>query len=135
MQNSQNIAMVFMQKRKAVTASIINQILSIYNIHITDEALKVLVNTPRLTFNDISKYLYKDQIFTDKLGKVNGKQVAGVYIFTHKETGAKYVGSSIQLATRLNRYLSKTYRVNGKFLPTRRVGKEGIENLVYRLYR
>ena len=70
----------------------------------------------------------KDPYFIEKLGKVKGKEVAGVYILViHivKETGAKYVGSSIQLATRLQRYLNKTYKEYGKFLPF--LSKEGIE--------
>lgn len=69
-----------------------------------------------------------DPSFIEKLGKVNGKEVAGVYIFTHKETGAKYVGSSIQLATRLQRYLNNTYKEYGKFLPF--LTKEGIERFI-----
>jgi hypothetical protein len=56
-------------------------------------------------------------VFKDKLGEAYGKAVAGVYIFTHKETGAKYEGSSVQLATRLRGYLNKSYKVYGKFLP------------------
>jgi hypothetical protein len=54
-------------------------------------------------------------VFKDKLGEAYGKAVAGVYIFTHKETGAKYVGSSVQLATRLSGYLKKSYKCMGSF--------------------
>lgn len=100
-----------------MTADVINSILSIYHIYTTNEELKLLVNTPRLIFNSIHKDLYRDPNFIEKLGKINGKEVAGVYIFTHKETGAKYVGSSIQLATRLQRHLRNTYKEYGKFLP------------------
>ena len=52
-------------------------------------------------FEDLYKDLYKDPSFIEKFGKAEGRAVAGVYIFTHKERGAKYVGSSAQLATRL----------------------------------
>ena len=40
-QNSQSKAVEFMLTEKAVTANVINKILSIYNTHTTDEALKV----------------------------------------------------------------------------------------------
>lgn len=125
MQNSQNIATKHIRSGEAITANIINRILSIYNLHVTDEALKALVNTPKLKFNNLNKSLYKDSSFIEKLGKMNGKEVAGVYIFTHKETGDKYVGSSVQLATRLQRYLSGTYKEYGKFLPL--LSKEGLD--------
>ena len=125
MQNSQNKAVEHMKSVRKVRADVINNILFIYNLHTTDEALKLLVNLPRLIFNCLHKDLYRDPYFIEKLGKMNGKEVAGVYIFTHKETGSKYVGSSTQLATRLQRYLSNTYVEYGKFLPF--LTKEGLD--------
>jgi hypothetical protein len=86
-------------------------------LHTTDEALNVLINAPFLMFNDLHKDLHKDPMFKEKLGKSNGREVAGVYIFTHKETGAKYVGSSTQLAVRIQGYLKGSYKEYGKFLP------------------
>jgi hypothetical protein len=82
MQNSQSKAVEFMRTGKAVTANVINKILSIYNIHTTDEALKIMVNSPRLTFNELSNHLCRDPAFIENLGKVKGKAVAGVYMFT-----------------------------------------------------
>ncbi len=108
MQNSLEIANKFILSGEPVTADIINKILSIYNIHVTEEGLNSLINTPRLRFDNLSKSLYKDSGFLDKLGKINGRVVKGVYIFTHQKTGYKYVGSSVQLATRLQRYLAGT---------------------------
>lgn len=84
------------------TASHINQILAIFNLYVTVKGLISLVNLPRLTYNNLSKSLLADPKFLRDLGKVNSKEVeGGVYIFTHHETGARYVGSSIQLVTRL----------------------------------
>lgn len=116
-QNIQFKAVDFIKSGKTVNANVINSILSIYNLHVTDESLNDLINTPVIIFNDLHKDLNKDSVFKDKLGEAYGKAVAGVYIFTHKETGAKYVGSSVQLATRLSGYLKKSYKVYGKFLP------------------
>lgn len=44
-------------------------------------------------------------------------QIPGVYIFTHKITGAKYVGSSSQLATWLYGYLKERHRPVGQLIP------------------
>jgi hypothetical protein len=68
-------------------------------------------------FNNIdtnqSKY-----IFTENIGSRSSKiQIPGVYIFVHKITGEKYVGSSSQLAKRLYGYLNYLYKPIGKFIP------------------
>ena len=47
-------------------------------------------------------------------------------IFTHKNTGSKYVGSSIQLVTRIQRYLAGTHREYVKFIPF--LKGEGLHN-------
>ena len=52
--------------------------MAIYNIYTTEEALKVLVNAPRLTFNDLKKDLHKDSSFIEILGKYSLKEVPGV---------------------------------------------------------
>ena len=43
--------------------------------------------------------------------------MSGVYIFTHKSSNYKYVGSSSQLFRRLLGYFNKTHKLTGKFLP------------------
>jgi group I intron endonuclease len=53
-------------------------------------------------------------------------QISGIYIFTHNKTGSKYVGSSSQLAIRLNNYIEKKYRPEG--LLRSLLYKEGISN-------
>jgi excinuclease UvrABC nuclease subunit len=53
-------------------------------------------------------------------------QISGVYIFTHNKTGSKYIGSSSQLAVRLNNYINKKDRPEGLLRPL--LYKEGIEN-------
>lgn len=126
MQNSLEVATKFIQSGEPVTADIINKILSIYNIHVTEDGLNLLINTPILIFDNLSKSLYKDSYFLEKLGKISDREVKGVYIFTHKKkTGSKYVGSSIQLATRLQRYLAGTHKEYGKFIPF--LSEEGLQ--------
>src|SRR5690606_18345362 len=91
---------------KPVTAKTINDILAYCNIRITDDILTDLINSPRLILNELDKKETM-QILRDKLGSPfipplrGGRkvQIPGVYIFTNKITGAKYVSSSSQLAT------------------------------------
>ena len=128
-QNSLEVATKFMNSGEPVTADILNKILSIYNIYITDEGLNLLINTPKLKFDNLSVSLHKDPEFLANLvaGAQNkDREVKGVYIFTHKNTGSKYVGSSIQLVTRIQRYLAGTHREYGKFIPF--LKGEGLHN-------
>ena len=93
-----------MQSGEPVTADILNKILSIFNIYITDEGLNLLINTPEFKFDNLSGSLHKDSEFLAKLvagAQIKDKYVKGVYIFTHKTKDSKYVGSYIQLVTRL----------------------------------
>lgn len=105
-----------MKSGLVVNADIINNILCIYNLHVTDEVLNNLINIPQISFGCLSKDLTKDLQFKDKLGVAN-RPVAGVYIFTPKWSGVKYVGSSTELATRLGGYLRSTHKEYGKFIP------------------
>ena len=52
---------------KPVTIDIINKILSIYNIYVTEEGLNSLINTPRLKFDNLSVSLHKGSKFLEKL--------------------------------------------------------------------
>jgi hypothetical protein len=45
----------------------------------------------------------KSQILSDNKGK------AGIYLWTHKESGKRYVGSAFNLSKRLTNYFSKAY--------------------------
>jgi len=58
------------------------------------------------------------KIIKDKIGGPWDKiQVSGIYIFKHKETGAKYVGSSSQLGLRVYGYLKGRHRAIGILIP------------------
>ena len=53
-----------------------------------------------------------------KLGSPNSKKrIPGIYIFTHLPTGKNYVGSSSELALRLNGYINLTHKRNGLLIP------------------
>jgi hypothetical protein len=108
-----------MTMAKPVNCKIINDILAYCNITINDEILQNLINSPRIVINNLdTEGSTTKKIIKDNLGLPSSKiQVPGVYIFTHKITGQKYVGSSSQLAVRLSGYLNNKYKTIGKFLP------------------
>ena len=101
--------------KKPVTFKIINEILSYCNISITEDILNSLINAPSIIIKNLDK---KEIVLKDNIGLASSKiQIPGVYIFKHKITGEKYVGSSSQLALRLSGYLNYTHKSIGKFIP------------------
>lgn len=118
-QHSHRLAAEHIKSGQPVTAKIINDIfLSRFcNIHITEDMLKDLLNTPRFVLNDLNKS-ETIKIIKDKVGSPSDKnQIPGIYIFKHKDTGDKYVGSSSQLAIRLDGYLKEKHRAIGLLIP------------------
>ena len=105
-------------KNKKVTNSlIINDILSYSGIKVTEDQLNELKSYPGHLF-DCSNILYLKNEIKNIIGLVGSKkQIPGVYIFTHKKSGSKYVGSSSQLAIRLNGYFFNKHKVSGLFIP------------------
>lgn len=102
---------------KPVTAKVINSILYNNNIKITEEILKDILNNPEYNFYNLNLNETIKSIET-LIGLPSNKiQIAGVYIFIHKKTGDKYVGSSSQLAVRLNGYLKNKHRSIGLLIP------------------
>jgi hypothetical protein len=117
----------------AVTAKKINEILAYCNIIITEQELKYLIDTPSFTLTNLNKKSITKEILKDKLGLPNGKQrIPGIFIFTHLSTGRKYVGSSSQLAFRLNGYINLSHRESGLLIPL--LKKEGLQNFSLQVF-
>jgi len=119
---------------KPITVNIINDILAYCDISITKDKLKDLLNSPKFLFSDLNK----DETIKplkNLIGSPSGKiQVPGVYIFKNKGTGDKYVGSSSQLAVRLNGYLKGNYKNVGLLIPLLNKGAENFTLEVIPLY-
>jgi len=115
-----------LESSKPVNSKVINEILSFCNLSVSDSTLESMLNSPRLLFNDLNKKETID-LLNHKVGLPYSKvQARGVYIFKHKLTGDKYVGSSSQLAFRLYGYLSLTHKSTGKLIPI--LKKEPLSN-------
>ena len=104
--------------RGKINLSIINSILSksLHNSGLTQKEFDILIQIKAIKFD----LPIKDKsAFSDVVGKYvrNGARgIAGAYIFTNKENGNCYVGSSISLASRL---------ATGYFVPV--LGKRKID--------
>jgi hypothetical protein len=115
--HSHILASECIKRGKPITANDINKILAYCNIKITEDQLKDILKTPSFVLN----HLDEDEnlkILKSKLGLPFWKiQIPGVYIFKHKDTGDKYVGSSSQLSIRLNGYFRNKHRSIGMLIP------------------
>lgn len=121
---SHQLAEDILKSGKHPSADAINKILFNCKIKITEEELKEIINLPKHVINT-KENLNMNKEINDLLGLPSSKkQVKGVYIFTHIDSGYKYVGSSFQLAVRLRSYIKNKDRCIGKFVPLLR--KEGI---------
>ena len=131
--HSHVIAFEQLNSGKPMTASKINEILAYCNITISDEKLKYLLNTPSFLLMDLYKKNITKQILKDELGVPYGKQkIPGIYIFTHLTTGKKYVGSSTELALRLNGYINLTHKESGLLIPL--LKKERLTNFSLQVF-
>ena len=116
-----------------MTASIINDILAFRNITVTEAELKDLLNTPSFLLRNLDSKKITRETLKNKLGSPYGKQkVPGIYIFTHLTTGRKYVGSSVELASRLNSYICLRYKASGLLIPL--LKKEKFQNFSLQVF-
>jgi hypothetical protein len=127
------LAIELINSGKPVNAENINEILAYCNIKITEQELKSLINTTSFTLTNLNKKSITKEILKNKLGLPNSKQrIPGIYIFTHTSTGRKYVGSSSQLAFRLNGYINLSHRESGLLIPM--LKKEDLKNFSLQVF-
>jgi len=92
-----------------ITSEVINKLLVNRQISITQDELDKIKNIPSVKFDlPLNDVTYR--AFASLVGKPAGTvRREGIYIFTHKGSGDKYVGSSNSLSRRLNQYFSKEH--------------------------
>lgn len=117
------------KKGNSTTSDIINNVLLNQKVSISQEELDKLLNISKVKFDlPISKETYPALLAL--VGKPQSRRSkAGIYIFTHKITNSKYVGSSNDLSRRFKQYFEKNVLFNNKttglLLPL--IEKEGFE--------
>ena len=103
---------------------VINNILLNQNLSVTKSKLEELLKVKGVEIN-LPVNSKEDKNLLDQLtGKSKYKGFFGVYIFIHKITGQKYVGSSNVLRRRMEYYFKGNFSCQGKFLPI--LQKEGL---------
>ena len=113
---------------KDITANEINKLLKNQKVSITEAELDKLKAIPGVRFNlPLNDQTYP--AFGGLVGKPNTRGIkAGIYIFTHITSGAKYVGSSNSLSRRLDQYFNFKHfnqKNSGLLIPL--INKEGFE--------
>lgn len=120
-----HLAIKYLKGVKPITAAKVNSVLAFSGISITQTLLDKFLSYPRLVFTNLSLHTLKSAEFLKYIGTIrNEKCRAGVYIWTHIQTGDKYVGSSSSLARRLEGYFKGSHANVGKLIPL--IQKEGL---------
>ncbi len=115
-----------------VTHLVLNNILLNQNISITSEKLETLLKVKGI---EIDLPMGEDKSLLNQLtGPSKYKGYAGVYMFVHKITGQKYVGSSNLLRRRMEYYFNGNFKLGGNFLPLlQREGLGAFKLIIFKL--
>jgi GIY-YIG catalytic domain len=123
--NLESLALEHINSGKPTTSTVINKILLNQNLSVTESKLEELLKVKGVELDlPISTPEYKT-LLDELAGKSKYKGFSGVYIFIHKSTGHKYVGSSNLLRRRMDYYFKGDFPLAGKFLPL--LHKDGLK--------
>ncbi|KAG0122703.1 GIY endonuclease, partial [Tuber indicum] len=122
--NPESLALEHINSGMPITHSVINKILLNQDLSITNNKLEELLKVKGVEI-DLPVVTPEDKKLLAKLTGISKyKGFFGVYLFIHKNTGQKYVGSSNLLRRRMNYYFKGDFPLAGKFLPL--LHKEGL---------
>jgi hypothetical protein len=121
----ESLALEHINSEKPTTSSTINKIILNQNLSVTDPKLEKLLKVKGVEWDLPISTPENHQLLAELTGKSKYKGFSGVYIFIHKNTGHKYVGSSNLLRRRMDYYFKADFPLVGKFLPL--LHKEGLK--------
>ena len=108
------IALEHINSGNPITSEVINSVLLNQNVSITQKELDDLLSLPKVNFD----LPITDQTYPALVGLIgkpgSRRSKAGVYIFSHKYSDKKYVGSSNDLARRFKQYFEKNTLFSNK---------------------
>ena len=124
--NPESLALEHINSGKPTTSSVINKILLNQNLSVTDSKLEELLKVKGVEMDLPISTPENHELLAELTGKSKYKGFPGVYIFIHKNTDQKYVGSSNLLRRRMDYYFKGDFPLSGgKFLPL--LHKEGLK--------
>lgn len=130
--NPEYLALEHINSGEPTTSTIINKILSNQNIIVTDLKLKELLKVKGVEIDLPITTPKNNKLLENLTGKSKYKGFFGVYMFIHKNTAQKYVGSSNLLRRRMDYYFKGEFTTSlfkvkeaGKFVPF--LKKEGLK--------
>jgi hypothetical protein len=115
--NPETLALEHINSEKPTTSAIINKILLNQNLTVTESNLEKLLKVQGVEFDLPISTPENRKLFEDLTGKSKHKGFSGIYIFIHKNTGQKYLGSSNLLRRRMDYYFKGDFPLAGQFLP------------------
>jgi hypothetical protein len=123
--NPESLALDHINSGEPTTSLVINKILLNQNLSVTNFKLEELLKIKGVEIDLPIITTVGNQLLDELTGKSQYKGFFGVYIFIHKITGNKYVGSSNLLRRRMIYYFKGDFPLSGKFLPI--LKKEGLK--------
>lgn len=120
----ESLVLDLINNEKPTNSSIINKILLNQNLSVTDSKLEELLKVKGVELDLPISTPENNKLLAELTGKSSYKGFSGVYIFIHKKTGHKYVGSSNLLRRRMDYYFKGNFPLSGKILPL--INKEGL---------
>jgi hypothetical protein len=123
--NPESLALEHINSGKPTTSSVINKVFLNQNLSVTDSKLEELLKVKGIEIDLPISTPENHQLLGQLTGKSKYKGFSGVYIFIHKDSGQKYVGSSNLLRRRIDYYFKGDFALAGKFLPL--LQKEGLK--------
>jgi hypothetical protein len=111
--------------------NIINQCLSEFSLSITQKELDIIIGIEKIELQ-LPLDKTSDLVFASYS---SSERLVGVYILTNKLTGEQYVGSSISLEARINRYFSPSVLANEKRSISKSLLEYGIDNFSLQIYK
>lgn len=134
--NPESLALEHINSGKPTTSSVINQILLNQNLSVNDSKLEELLKVKGVEMDLPISTPENKKLLDELTGKSQYKGFSGVYIFIHKNTGNKYVGSSNLLRRRMEYYFKGDFplALAGKFLPLlRQEGLKAFKLVIFKL--
>lgn len=132
--NPESLALEHINSGKPTTSSVINKVFLNQNLSVTDSKLEELLKVKGIEMDLPISTPENHKLLGQLTGKSKYKGFSGVYIFIHKDTGQKYVGSSNLLRRRIDYYFKGDFSLaGGKFLAMLRM--EGLKAFKLRIFK